>query len=139
MKKSESGGYWKEYYGVLSGGYIYFFQDVNDDNYVAYYYIKDTELIEESETLDDGKTEGYLKLKNPYGIIKVKFPNEQKKKNWLDNLRNRIFEMNTSYKVKKEQLIESKLKQSNDIKEIYFGARICLLNIQMNFVRTQTL
>ena len=132
LKKSETKGIWKEYYGVLSGGYIYFFQDVKEDNYIAFYYLKDTELYEENETLEDGRQEEYIKLKNPNGIIKVRFPNENKKKTWLDNLRRRIFEMNTSYEVKREELIESKLKLINDIKEIFFGARVCLLNIQIN-------
>lgn len=138
MKKSESESFWKEYYGVLSGGYIYFFKDVNDDKYIAYYYIKDTVLSEEIELFNDGRSEGYLKLKNPNGIIKLKFPNDQKKKNWIDHLKRRIFEMNISYEEKKEQLIESKAKQSKDMKEIFFGAEIRLLNITMNLFEDES-
>ena len=119
LKKSETKGIWKEYYGVLSGGYIYFFQDVKEDNYIAFYYLKDTELYEENETLEDGRQEEYIKLKNPNGIIKVRFPNENKKKTWLDNLRRRIFEMNTLNEIKIDELIESKLELTNEIKEIF--------------------
>jgi vacuolar protein sorting-associated protein 13A/C len=82
--------------------------------------------------LSNSSEEKYFKLRNNYGIIKIKFPSEQKQKQWLDKLKSRIFEMNTSYEVKKEQFLESKLKYVYDPNEIYFGASIVLNKINLN-------
>ena len=45
----------------------------------------------------------------------MRFPN----KSMADNLRRRIFEMNTLNEIKIDELIESKLELTNEIKEIF--------------------
>ncbi len=45
--------------------------------------------------------------------------------------------MNISYEVKREQMIESKLKQVFDLYEVYFGAKVCINNIIINLYQDE--
>ena len=42
---------WKKYIGILSNNYIYFYKDKKDINYVAYYYVRNSDItiIENAE------------------------------------------------------------------------------------------
>ena len=77
-KNSTTNVFWQEYYGVLSGGYIYFYNSPSDDDFIGYYYIKDAEL----QVVNIHNDESIL-LKNIFGQVCLKFPNEQKKKSWI--------------------------------------------------------
>ena len=58
FKKNEILLNWEEYYAVLSGGYIYFYLMPSDEEYFAYYYIKDTKL---TETIEKGENNNEIK------------------------------------------------------------------------------
>jgi len=122
-KNNEINVFWQEYYGVLSGGYIYFYNTPNDDDFIGYYYIKDAEI--KTSTLHN---EEVVTLINKFGKVSLKFPNEQKKKSWIKSLSERINEMKTSFEIqntemkKEKEAIESDIKI--DLNEIIFAMDI---------------
>lgn len=123
MKKNQLYKNWEEYYAVLSGGYIYFYQHFQDDDYSGYYYIKDAELSH-SQNDDSIKDPLHLVIKNKYGIIEIKFINESKHKQWVNTLLSRITEMKSSFDVKNEEVIRKLENTKMDANDIFFGMEI---------------
>ena len=130
-KNNEINVFWQEYYGVLSGGYIYFYNTPNDDDFIGYYYIKDAEI--KTSTLHN---EEVVTLINKFGKVSLKFPNEQKKKSWIKSLSERINEMKTSFEIqntemkKEKEAIESDIKI--DLNEIIFAMDIKVNNVNVD-------
>ena len=74
---------------MVSGGYIYFYKNNQDDEYCAYYYLKDNKI-----ELNDKEFE--IKLYNNFGMLQIKFLSENKYKKWIKCLNERINEMKNS-------------------------------------------
>lgn len=98
----------QEYFAVLAGGYIYFFKHIDDDNFESYFYIKDALISEKvisssqaktdikdsnSNTANNAAEEYTILLKNKYGLLELTLPNENKFKQWLKGIKERINEM----------------------------------------------
>jgi len=122
-----------EYFGVLSGGYLYFYKHLDDDQFESYFFIKDAKITEKissnclvNENIGDNinsiennlnskmnyneknninipniecnlnsniEYEYSIGLKNKYGNIEIILPNENKYKQWLKGIKERINEM----------------------------------------------
>lgn len=135
-KNSTTNVFWQEYYGVLSGGYIYFYNSPSDDDFIGYYYIKDAEL----QVVNIHNDESIL-LKNIFGQVCLKFPNEQKKKSWIKCLQERINEMKTSFEIQTNEMQkEKKIVESDvriDLNERIFGMEIKVNNVNINLYDMQ--
>ena len=110
---------WENFLAMISGGYIYFFSSGNDEDYAGYFYLKDSTINCNLETLT-------MKIMNMLGSIEIKFQNEKKFKTWEKILLERIEEMKTSYEEKSEEIGEQLKKNNVDPYEIYFGGEIIL-------------
>jgi len=117
---------WEEYFACLSGGYIYFFLNSSDEEYFAYYYIKDCDIISNKENLL------VITLKNSYGIVEIKFPNEEKMKKWMFHLNERIDEMKYAYNAKAKELDIINKSRKVDSELIYFGMEININNANID-------
>ena len=117
---------YEEFFAVLASGYIYFYNSSDDDEYVGYYYLKDTQIdYSSSDPL-------VMKLSNIYGSVELKFPNEGKFQQWKKAITERITEMKvSSYDKEKEIDIENKKNKINP-NLIYFGIDIVLRTIKCN-------
>ena len=153
FKKNEILLNWEEYYAVLSGGYIYFYLMPSDEEYFAYYYIKDTKLTETIEKGENNNEIKYFTLRNHFGIIKLQFPSEIKEKQWLNAIKERLYEiqvssyaldLDNSMSAMKSSPMISRTRSANfedelDYKIISFGIEIsikevvlCLLEENIN-------
>ncbi len=123
-----------EYFGVLSGGYIYFYKNLEDDQFESYFYIKDAIIIEKInhislqdknndtkyENLNKDNThretleEYSLALKNKYGNIEIIIPNENKYKQWIKGIKERINEMRSYEEVNIKKLDITKFVINDD-------------------------
>lgn len=109
----------QEYFGVLSGGYLYFYKHLDDDQFESYFYIKDAIISEKislscsdeisennlnnhfnSQAENSNVDEYCIGLKNKYGHLEIILPNENKYKQWLKGIRERIMEMKSFEEVK---------------------------------------
>ena len=127
---------WEEYYAILSGGYIYFFESYDSSEYKGYFYIKDCNLLIKGK--DSDGTFG-LVLKNKYGILELKYYTENKYNDWIFRLNDRISEMKLSFderskevKLEEGKLIDYLIKNS-DLKEFYFGFELRTSEINVTF------
>jgi hypothetical protein len=138
LKKNSRYLYYEDFFAVLSGGYIYFYKTVDDDEYLEYFYIKDS-------TVADRSTEGIheIHVSNKYGSIDLQFANEDKMKKWIKCITERVNEMKLNWeefdnttsvqttqvdKKDKEEVIENKL----DIIDI--GVEINIRNVYVNLL-----
>ena len=64
FKKNNYKNY-QQYYAVLSGGYIYFYYDNYENDYIAYYHLKNCDLKESEEEFS-------FKLSSNNGSIELK-------------------------------------------------------------------
>lgn len=115
---------WENFLAMVSGGYIYFYQTSEDEEYTGYFYLKDSTIKPSIETLT-------MKVMNMFGTIEIKFQNEKKFKQWEKVLLERIEEMKTSYEEKSEEIGEELQKKKVDPYEIYFGAEITLRTVSV--------
>ena len=121
---------WQEFYGVLSGGYIYFYRNANDDEFIGYYYIKDAEISLQNLAGE----EDVMKLKSKFGIIYLKFPTDSKKDSWIKSLKDRVNEMKSSFDVKSQEIDKDKtaaIAGVDPLKKI-FGLEVVIRNIEGN-------
>ena len=117
LKKNWFTGVYEKYLAIISGGYIYFYKSREDDEYNGYYYLKDSEV---KSTLDSL----IILISNDSGSIELKFPNQNKFKQWDRCLKERIEEMKFSYEDKTQDINEEENKKVVDLKEIYFRTEI---------------
>lgn len=82
---------WEEYFGCLSGNYIYFFKSVREHEYVDTYFIKDSKI----EFQPDKPLE--ITLRNNFRTIYLKFPKIEKKEKWIKKLQERINQLKIYY------------------------------------------
>ena len=81
----------KEYFGVLSGGYIYFFNNANDSKFDNYFFIKNGIISNEKE---DEKNNIYeFDLHNKYENITLQFFSKKKYEQFTKALIKRINEI----------------------------------------------
>lgn len=132
-----SGNIWKrnllyrnyeEYFAVLSGGYIYFYKNADDEEYEGYYYIKDSELIESIDQKDE------LTLKNIFNICELNIP--EKHLQWKIALTERINEMKRSFAVKENDVKDYLSKKKINVHEIYFGFELNINNILIDVLES---
>ena len=117
LKKNWFNGVYEKYLAIISGGYIYFYKSRDDDEYKGYYYLKDSEVKSSLDSL-------IILISNDSGSIELKFPNENKFKQWDRCLKERIEEMKFSYEDKTQDINEEENKKVVDLKEIYFRTEI---------------
>ncbi len=120
---------WETYFGCLSGGYIYFYKNPNDEEYVYYFYIKDSKL----EVFEEKPLE--IIMKNNFHSLDLKFFNEDKKKKWQKNLQQKINEMKIYFDSIKKNIKEDKNENTiidNNIKN--FGLEIQITNATFDLV-----
>ena len=103
LKKNPTYLNYEEYYANLSSGYIYFYKNLEDENYVGYYYLKDSKIKKNEDSL-------WIKLTSIYGSIKLKFTNLEDFNNWNKNINERLVEMRIS-SINKIKEIESEKKK----------------------------
>ena len=121
------------FYAVLSGGYIYFFENLESVEYSGYYYIKDS-IIESSGKNSDGFYE--IKMKNRYGSIELLILKEDKFKLWWNKLNERITEMKASFDERSKEVIQynsmimENLIKNADLKEFFFGLEFKVKEIE---------
>ena len=93
---------YKDYFAVISGGYIYFFNQVEDKDYESYFYIKNSKItIVKDETFEDNvdylreKNGNYeININNKYGNINLQFSSKNKMETFNKALLERMNEMN---------------------------------------------
>jgi len=85
---------------------------------MAYYYIKDCVILPHKED------NLIFSLKNNYGIIDLKFPNEEKMKKWLFHLNEMIDRMRYAYDAKAKELEIINKSRKIDSELVYFGMEI---------------
>ena len=114
---------YQQYYAVLSGRYIYFYQDNNEDDYIAYYYLKNCELKESEEDLS-------FKLSSNNGNIELKLFEKKDYEQWKNKIKNIITE---SFKLQESDKSneENAKKIKENTKQIYFGAEINFKKVYM--------
>ena len=117
---------YEDFFAVLASGYIYFYKSSEDDEYVGYYYLKDTKLNCENENML------IMKLTNQYGSVELKFPNDKKYKQWKTCINERILEMKMSSNDKEKEIDLEIHNQTVNPNLIYFGAEILLNTITCN-------
>ena len=118
LKKNDYKKY-QQYYAVLSGGYIYFYYDNDENDYIAYYHLKNCNLKESDDELS-------FKLSSNSGSIELKLLDNKSYDEWKTNILDRITEMKISYKFQESEKLNQEnlqLKKENG-KQIYFGAEI---------------
>ena len=123
LKKNPTYLNYEEYYANLSSGYIYFYKNLEDENYVGYYYLKDSKIKKNEDSL-------WIKLTSIYGSIELKFPNLEDFNNWNKNINERLVEMRIS-SINKIKEIESE-KNEGSSKVIYFGSEITFNKVYIN-------
>jgi hypothetical protein len=81
--------YYKECFSVISGGYIYFFDKVDDEYFSSYFYIKNAVI-----SIIDSNDKGEINIQGKYDNINLQFGSKQKMEKFLKILRERINEIN---------------------------------------------
>ena len=116
---------YQQYYAVLSGGYIYFYNDNIEDDYIAYYHLKNC-ILKESAELS-------FKLSSNSGSIELKLFDKKNFNKWKENILDRISEMKISFQSKEDEKLNQENLQSmkENIKQIYFGAEINFKKVYM--------
>ena len=117
LKKNWFNGVYEKYLAIISGGYIYFYKSRDDDEYKGYYYLKDSKVKSSLDSL-------IILISNDSGSIELKFPNENKFKQWDRCLKERIEEMKFSYEDKTQDINEEESKKVVDLKEIFFRTEV---------------
>ena len=110
---------YQQYYAVLSGGYIYFYYDNYENDYMAYYHLKNCILKESEDELG-------FKLSSHSGTIELKLLDKKSYERWKKSIIDRITEMKISYKFQEKEKINQEniqIKKENS-KQIYFSAEI---------------
>jgi hypothetical protein len=77
-KKNHLKQIYEEYFAVLSGGYIYFYKNVDDDDFSSYYYIKDATIV---ENIKEEPREGESSTSSPSTISKQENSSSEKNEN----------------------------------------------------------
>ena len=110
---------YQQYYAVLSGGYIYFYYDNDENDYIAYYHLKNCIMKESDEELS-------LNLSSNNGNIELKLLDKKSYEQWKKNINDRITEMKISYKFQESEKLNQENIQTKkeNTKQIYFGAEI---------------
>ena len=133
LKKNQFYKKYQQYYAVLSGGYIYFYYDVNiNDEYIAYFHLKNC-IFQELDELS-------FKLSSNYGSIELKVSDKKIYDSWKNNIINRITEMKISYKFQEDEQLNQKnleLMKENP-KQIYFGAETNLKQVIIRLHNDET-
>ena len=119
LKKNHFYKKYQQYYAVLSGGYIYFYYDEVEPEYIAYFHLKNCAFQELEEDLS-------FKLSSNYGSIELKLFDKKSYDNWKKNINDRITEMKISYKFQESEKLNQQNMQlmKENPKQIYFGAEI---------------
>ena len=119
LKKNHFYKKYQQYYAVLSGGYIYFYYDEAEPEYIAYFHLKNCTFQELEDNL-------CFKLISNYGSIELKLFDQKSYDNWKKNINDRITEMKISYKFQESEKINQENMQlmKENPKQIYFGAEI---------------
>ena len=123
LKKNPIYFNYEEYYATLSSGYIYFYKNMDDENYIGYYYLKDSKINKNEDSL-------WIKLTSIYGSIELKFENLEEFNNWNKCINTRLIEMKIS-SINKIKEIESE-KSEGSPKVIYFGSEITFNKVYIN-------
>lgn len=132
----------KEYYAVLYGGYIYFFDNYDSQEYSGYYYIKDSEIEDSGKGVDGLYS---INLKSKYGSIDLKINREAKYLTWKNSINERILEMKTSFDERTKEVGEENnayvtdLIKNADLKEFFFGLTINVKEVGINIYEVKNL
>ena len=98
---------WEEYYAVLANGYLYFYNNMEDEEYTGYFFLSNT-------VIDVGKKDSngniYVSLRNKLGSIELMFKNESEMIQWRQCVNERINEMKIASEVFIDE--EEKAKES---------------------------
>ncbi|CAG9311707.1 VPS13_6 [Blepharisma stoltei] len=78
---------WHKFFGILSGGYIYFFRNENDLIADSYFYIKDSNILMMKDPPNS------LKLQNRYGECFISFNSLEVLTKWREALNQQILEI----------------------------------------------
>ena len=111
----------KEYFGVLSGGYIYFFNNVNDSKFDNYFFIKNG--IISNEKIDENNNIYECDIHNKYENITLQFFSKKKYEQFTMALIKRINEMgkeennNIEVLTNNNKNVEEKKSEEDDDKE----------------------
>ena len=111
----------KEYFGVLSGGYIYFFNNVNDSKFDNYFFIKNG--IISNEKIDENNNIYECDIHNKYENITLQFFSKKKYEQFTMALIKRINEMgkeennNIDVLTNNSKNVEEKKTEEEDDKE----------------------
>ena len=137
LRKNNYINIWQEYFAVLSGGYIYFYNKSDDVDYANFYYIKDAEI---KTTIDKENNDYIIELNNGNSQEILKFANERKQSIWLSSINERINEMKITFESKEIELTQKKEKiekkyedDSSLLDEVFFSMSLNLKNISLVF------
>ena len=128
LKKNRFYAKYQQYYAVLSGGYIYFYYDnIDDEEYIAYFHLKNCVYQELEEELS-------FKLSSNNGSIELKVFDKKSYDTWKKNILDRITEMKISYKFQENEKLNQENMQlmKENPKQIYFGAEINFNKVNIN-------
>jgi len=139
LKKNPRFLKWEEYFGCLSGAYIYFYKNSQDEEYLDYFLIKDSKIELTEDSLE-------IILKNNFGTLNLKFPKIDKKEKWLRKLKEKINEMMINYDSKnlnnedvvKEDKDENNLKNKNIDKYKNFGIELTIGNATFDLIDNES-
>ena len=127
LKKNYFGSNYENFLAMISGGYIYFYNSGQDEEYTGYYYLKDAILNPNKDNLS-------IELENYSGTIEIKFRNETKFKSWEKCLRERIEEMTTS-NIGRDEIFDSKINKLNnnliDKEKFTFGTECIFKSVNL--------
>lgn len=79
----------RDCFAAISGGYIYFFVDVNESDYDNYFYLRGAKIEQINET--------EINIKNKFDDINLRFANWDKTRSFSNSIANRVSEMSIGY------------------------------------------
>lgn len=99
----------RDCFGAISGGYIYFFEDASERDYDTYFYLKGTKIEQINET--------EINIRNKFDDVNLRFTNWEKMRNFANSIANRVSEMSIGYD-EEEDLNNKKTINGNTINDI---------------------
>ena len=120
---------WIEYYAFLSGNYLCFFKNLQQEQIDYYFYLNNAVLkLEEEINNQTGNLDSYTVLSNKLEKIEIKFANENKLKMWLNAIKERIYEIKTNH----QNNLLNENKDDINSENINFGAKFSVKEFVLN-------